>query len=120
VSDSLIMHNGPLLLWTLFLTCILLLMTASAARMEVLNLDRSSEEEEKENSKDGTSALMAMAIGQALVEQGPAAAANQPVDGSESLVQVGESQGRRGAMAGCISQGGPVTVNGHSLKLQPQ
>jgi len=100
------MHNGPLLLWTLFLTCILLLMTASAARMEVLNLDRSSEEEEKENSKDGTSALMAMAIGQALVEQGPAAAANQPVDGSESLVQVGESQGRRGAMAGCISQGG--------------
>jgi len=112
------LHNGPspLLLWTLFLACILMLVTTNAARMEVLNLDRSSEDE-KERSKDGTCALMAMAIGQAkkelavcnkeiarLVEQGPAT--NQPVDGSESLVQVDESQGRRGAMAGCISQGG--------------
>jgi len=89
-------------------------MTASAARMEVWNLDKTFEEE-KENSKDGTSALMAMAIGQALlkkkklavykdVEQGPAA--NHPVDDSQSLVQVDESQGRRGAMAGCMSQGG--------------
>jgi len=101
-------------------------MTTHAVRTEVSNLDRSSEEEEEESSieessKDGTSALMAMAIGQALlkkkkelavcnnqiarlVEQGPAA--NQPVDDSQSLVQVEESQGRRGAMAGCMSQGG--------------
>jgi len=100
------------------LACILLLVTTNAVRMEVLNLDRSSEEGKP---KDGTSALMAMAIGQALrgkekelavlkneiarlVEQCPAA--NQPADGSESLVQVDESQGRRGGMAGCISQGG--------------
>jgi len=110
----------PLLLWTLILACILLLMTTNAVRTEVLNLDRSSEEE-KERSKDGKSVLMAMAIAQdllkkkkelavckdenaRLVEQGPAA--NQPVDDSQSLVHVDESQGRRGAMAGCISQGG--------------
>ena len=119
----------PLLLWTLILACILL-MTTNAVRMEVLNLDQSSEEE---NSKNGTSALMAMAIVQALlkkkqelavckdenarlVEQGPAA--NQPVDDSQSLVQVDESQGRRGGMAGCISQGGmKLTRSSNSILL---
>ena len=114
-------------------------MTASAARTEVLNLDRSAEEEKErskeENSKDGTLSLMAMAIAQALlikkqqlavykdenarlVEQGPAA--NQPADDSQSLVQVDESQGRRGAMAGCMSQGGTkLTRSSNSILLTP-